>query len=581
MFLVTTSDERTWKTDEKTLFLGEWCRLYNRKAIWSQIDHGVAPYHWDDRERLHRDFKYLEGVYESYLALLVDKLNSIHGCCQSNRYWRIVIGPWLRYFIEVLYDRYLSIAELPDSKKITSTYLLQVDPWSMVPDTVRELYSNSDSDHFNGFLYAEIIKFLQAVPYEIIAAKNPSLKSPPASKSIAMPGMLLKVLQFYSKLLPDRLKRVVFFASGFGELNMALLSLKLSQIPFWVPNIIMGHTEVDRQLRKQLQISTGRGDFEQLLDSLLHLQIPKIYLEGFQKIRNNILQVFPKQPKIILTANGYNSNDIFKIWAAEKTAKDAKLVIAQHGGNFGMALWGQSEDHQVAIADKFYIWGRPNRSENHLQQMSAGKLLRAKKNLVPSENGKMYMVLAELPRTSYWMYSIPVASQFLNYIEDQIAFLQNLDEQPLNDLKLRLFPSVYGWGVKERLVDSGFGNIIEKGRDPFLTALNRHKLCISTYNSTTYLETFVADYPTIIFWNPNHWELRPQAQPYFDSLKNVGILHDTPQTAAKLINQIYDNPGKWWRQPHVQEAKNRFCSAFVKADDKWLNEWAVELGKMC
>ena len=50
MFLVLTADQRFWKTDEKILFLGEWCRLYRHKPIWSGLDAEVLPYHWDDRE---------------------------------------------------------------------------------------------------------------------------------------------------------------------------------------------------------------------------------------------------------------------------------------------------------------------------------------------------------------------------------------------------------------------------------------------------------------------------------------------------------------------------------------------------
>ena len=45
MFLVTTADQRFWKTDEKILFLGEWCKIYNQRHIWSNLDYEVLPYH--------------------------------------------------------------------------------------------------------------------------------------------------------------------------------------------------------------------------------------------------------------------------------------------------------------------------------------------------------------------------------------------------------------------------------------------------------------------------------------------------------------------------------------------------------
>ena len=43
-YLITTADD-TWKFDEKVVFLGEWCCLYNRKHIWKEMDFDVAkPY---------------------------------------------------------------------------------------------------------------------------------------------------------------------------------------------------------------------------------------------------------------------------------------------------------------------------------------------------------------------------------------------------------------------------------------------------------------------------------------------------------------------------------------------------------
>ena len=44
-YLITTADERSWVFDRPILFLGEWCRRYHRKLIWSTMDAIVAePY---------------------------------------------------------------------------------------------------------------------------------------------------------------------------------------------------------------------------------------------------------------------------------------------------------------------------------------------------------------------------------------------------------------------------------------------------------------------------------------------------------------------------------------------------------
>ena len=121
MFLITTADQRFWKKNEKILFLGEWCKIYNQKKEWLDLDYEVLPYHWDDRKKLYDDYLYLDAVYERYLNQLTEKLNNLHNVNYSNRYWRIVIGPWLNYFIGILFDRYLSIKVAIDSGLVTNT----------------------------------------------------------------------------------------------------------------------------------------------------------------------------------------------------------------------------------------------------------------------------------------------------------------------------------------------------------------------------------------------------------------------------------------------------------------------------
>ena len=125
MFLITTADEYTWKQDSKVLFLGEWCKLYSRKSLWSKLDYEVMPYHWEDRQRMHQDFQRINTIYERYLKCLADNMNNLHQCDHSIRYWRIIVGPWLYFFIEILYDRLLSIQSASDSNIISETIVFK------------------------------------------------------------------------------------------------------------------------------------------------------------------------------------------------------------------------------------------------------------------------------------------------------------------------------------------------------------------------------------------------------------------------------------------------------------------------
>ena len=167
MFLITTANQNYWKTDEKILFLGEWCKRPSEKHIWSNLDHENLLGNWEKCQQLDSHRAYLEETYENYLNILASNLNNCHNEDRSIRYWRIIIGPWLRMFIEVVYDRYLSIKSAIDSNKVTSTWIpnLNPEPWVAVnPNTFRLL---SLRDNFNLYLYGRIIKKLGKIPFRL------------------------------------------------------------------------------------------------------------------------------------------------------------------------------------------------------------------------------------------------------------------------------------------------------------------------------------------------------------------------------------------------------------------------------
>ncbi len=71
--------------------------------------------------------------------------------------------------------------------------------------------------------------------------------------------------------------------------------------------------------------------------------------------------------------------------------------------------------------------------------------------------------------------------------------------------------------------------------------------------------------------------MRPEAEPYFQALREVGILYKDPASAAEKVNEIFDNPGEWWLSNRVQDAREEFCDRFAYARKDWLEVWVKEL----
>ena len=160
------------------------------------------------------------------------------------------------------------------------------------------------------------------------------------------------------------------------------------------------------------------------------------------------------------------------------------------------------------------------------------------------------------------MYSIIMSSQYLNYLDDQFVFVESLSKSIRNALTVRLYKNDYGWEQQSRWKDR-FPNIdLDSGLLNINKLISKSRIYVSTYNASTYLESLAMNVPTIIFWNPNHWEIRDSAQPYFDNLKEVGIFHETPESAAGHIISVWDDVEKWWSNESLTKSVKQFCNRF-------------------
>lgn len=585
MFLITTADQRFWRTNEPVLFLGEWCKLFSRKPVWEELSFEVLSYHWDDRKKLYQDSLYLNQLYEQILLQMKDTLNRIHGVDHSLRYWRIVVGPWLYYFIQILYDRYLSILTAIESGKVTNTLIGRYDKAIWLPQDFPCFQNWFINDDYNHYIYSRIIEFTGKIPFDILEVPNENnRKEQPGNikSSSKIKKILKKLIWSYEKLIPGRFNKIVLITSYLDTLDLVKLQLSLKQLPYLLPpDVTISGIDVNLDMREKLTLKLQNNEFERLLNNMIGEQIPLIYVEGYAQMNERSLKAFPKKPKVIFTANAYNSNEAYKFWAGYHVDHGAKMGGTQHGGHYGTGLWSSTSNHEIQIYDRYYSWGWQSEIYKNTKPLAAAKLNKAKSNICPKKDGRISLVLMTLPRYSYHMYSVPVAaSGMLSYFNDQYRFVRALSKENQKQVLVRLHRRDADWNQRERW-NSEFPEIeCYQGSGSMFDQLRESRLVLCTYNSTTYLESFAANFPTVIFWNPGHWELKASAQPYFEELRRAGIFHITPESAAAFVNEISNDTISWWNQPHVQKAKDEFCFQFARTSANWLNEWKEELNSL-
>ena len=573
--LVATALEDTWPKDgAPILFIGEWCKLYDRKHIWQDLDYKVVPYHWDDRKKLNNDYKDLLVIYESAMTALAEKLNEVHGVNHSLRYWRILIGPWLGYFIQMLFDRWYMLRRALAVCELDSIRVIKREEGDGVPNDMADFTSMFVEDDWNEMIFGQILSFMSIleVNVEQVSACGNSRSGTGYDKKTVSTGLKERLHRIVARFYPalTRPDEYFFISSYLGIKQEFLLQIKLGQIPKLWRSPALRKFKYSAGTRRWslnfpvIQMAEEWTNFRALVSSLVPKHVPTAYIEGYsaiEKMANGL--AWPQSPKLIFTANCWNSDDLFKIWAAEKAEQGVPLVLGQHGGNYGIALQNFNEELQISISDRFLTWGWEDSAQKKIKSLGILKGFEGRK-FQQDKKGKALLVEFIMPRYSYHMFSIPVAAgQWVEYFEDQCRFVNALPEELRRELLVRLSMVDFGYSQSSRWC-SRFPDIeLDAGTRPMLELLKQARLYISTYNATTYLESLSMNFPTLIFWNPGYWELREEVLPYFQLLKEAGIFHETPESAARKMAEVWDDIDGWWHDLKTQKAREVFCERFA------------------
>ena len=572
--LVTTALEDTWPAPETpVLFLGEWCLLHGKKPQWQHRDVIVAPYHWDDRAKYYSDYKYLQGLHEQLLAGLAAQLNELHSVDHNLRYWRILIGPWLGSFTQVLFDRWESIHHAIASFDISETLCVAAQDTRLIPNDMETFRAVLIEDVWNHYISTQILKQFTAI--KVVPQAGRSVTGLAHATQSTPVGLRLKraLLHWYCNAMSvaGSDSDVFFLNTYLPNRTEMWFPLRFWQPPMLWRTIAPVEVATNAAWRKWVVAGESHCEFEICARALIPAQIPAVYLEGYQQLVQQASGLpWPKKPKLIWTSNSFWADDIFKVWATAKVEQGTPLVIGQHGGGYGMSLFDFTEDHPIAICDSFLTWGWTEPDQAKLKPVGALKLAGHKK-YNSKKKTRTLLVTDSVAQQGTHTASIPAASQWLNYFNDQINLVSKLTEPVRQALTVRLPPQDRGWDQAARWRERFPTLQLDDGHSQFASLILNSRLYIGTSNGTTFLESIILNVPTVIYWNPQYDELRASAIPYFEDLKRVGIFHESPESAAKHVNSIWDNINAWWETPELQAVLQRFAKRYCFQPEDLLN----------
>jgi putative transferase (TIGR04331 family) len=573
-YLITTSDEKTWKFDRPVIFLGEWCLHYERRHIWQEMDAIVAkPY---GLGLINKDVDHAKATAfsEELLDVLCGVLNKFHCTQHTKRFWRIFLGHWLRRYVDVMINRVKTLEQCLQSYEINGTTAYDINQYELaVQDSYSATWAFND-DQWNNVLNAQILSLLKNVtfPVEIISSNNLSnfFCNIPTSKFTIKRKILNRVRLMISKMANffTRDSDAFIIGSYLPKKEEIKLNMALWQCPqYWASPKFTISSKPDKALRKKLlnEVRKKReDDFEFILFEMLFQLLPICYLEGFFALNGIVDSLpWPKTPKFIFTSSSFDPDEVFKLWTARKTEAGILYFIGQHGNMYGTHRHWHTQVEEFT-ADKFLTWGWAG----DLPQHNPAFILKTAGKEVGYHNpqGGLLLIESFLPvRITTW----DCTAEFANYFKEQQIFINELHINPKTALTVRLHSAFryLMWAEKERWKAFDPSVEIDTTNVAIGELVCQSRLVVHSYDSTGILETLSQNIPTLAFWQNGFDHLRDNAKPYYQLLVDVGIIHLTPESVAQKVNEVWPDVEGWWGKRDVQSARKDFCEQYAKTTD--------------
>ncbi len=532
----------------------------------------MRPYHWNDRKKLFKDYHYIFQLYEKYLIEITDSLNLIHGIKRPIDYWRIVIGPWLHYFISITLDRFetVRIAEEDYNIRLTELPNYKIEDW--VPSSYVEFNHQYYSDEWNSYLFSEIIKYTN-----LVNSSNSSFEIKPKSyKSKKIKGSVIKsVLFFLTRITRNFRRKVLMIEVDIPQSSLYRLLFKLKSFSLsYYLRVLPNKYPIDINIRKNIFRSKKTiNEFEKLLDILIPLNIPTSHIEGFKTIEEEAEKIFPQKVGLVITSNAYFSNEHFKVWIANQKQNLTKLWVIVHGGHHGTALFNGPGKLTEDIADRFYAWGWGN------YNLPSPKLSSLKKAKLSQSGNNILFIPYNISKYSNHLDSSPIAASFEDCLIMHNKFFNCLKKINLEKrLVIRLKSGIVPRDLKNEYTQlSGIKNFIYSDEESPIESINKSELVIVAYDSTFFLESLTLNKPTCLFIRKDFWEMSEDSRPYFDKFLECGILHYDEQSLVSHISNVKHDYSSWWQSDSVQLSVKSFLIKYGLSKEHWEEDWYNEI----
>ena len=566
--LLVSSIQELWPTKTPVLFMDVACLKYEARHIWENLDLAITQSLCFDQKTDDADYEVRTQLYKSIFPDVVSFLNNYHGVTYSDRYWRMVIDHWTMRTIDLIQMRYKKIEKSLGSNLVNEVIVSTERAIKHPEATSYDFYDALYGEPYSALVNEEIVRTL-ALKFTEVQVKEQSLKVDGFAAIKSAKSSISKIKKFLESFVAS-LSRILchdtdaFFLNIYlPRLKQLLLQISFGQAPAIYKNPTWTSNSTDTLTRNFYLGSNQRStDLENCVRSLILKLIPKSYLEDYKNINLLTDKVhWPKTPKLICTANDYDMNDFFKIWSAKKVEGGTPFYVIQHGNDF------EALKHEIApeieYSDRYITWGW-----NHKPNCVPGFVIRrtARRSRKYKKSGTLLMMAAFSRRN----IGSKTKAEFIFFqTRDQQEFLTKIK----NNVKDELVFRIYGFDLRfpgtlemwnHFFAESKIKMSFESSFENFGKSLSRSRIAVFAYFSTGFLECLAADRPVICFWQNDLNNFSDDVLKDFQHLREVGLIHFTPESAASHVNEYWDDILLWWNNSEVKRVRQDFAYKYAR-----------------
>lgn len=477
------------------------------------------------------------NVFRQVLDQVASNLNEIHSVHYSTRYWNIFAGAWLQQFVDMVMIRLHDREEMNQVPGANSESLLST--------SLRDFNEQAKTSVFIEVLNANVFALLNEL-------QKSSIVSNPINEDHHYPGEKV------------RLGRTFASATYLPRYAEILLQLRFGRLPLGFKVSKVSSSILDMQKRSLIcKKNRPLSINAEIVLTLLPKFMPSIYIEGFKPLfETSKPWKTRRHPKTIFTANRHLYDDAFNFWTALAVENGSRLVLAQHGGNYGISEFPSfSERHESLVADRYITWGW--KTEGPTYAGFALPLIRRTLHSSRSK-GSLLVVTDQLWKYPRSIFSdIPEGSTYLDHLK---STLDGLHSEIRREVLLRIHHAHQDAGSSQidwwRMHSSDIKQ--DSGDVGFQKRLIESRLILIAHNGTSIPESIALNAPTIITWSDSYMKVRKSAEAVFDALEAAGVFHRTPESAASFINLIWNDVDAWWNSPATIEARKQFTDQYAR-----------------